>query len=107
MVRRLYLADHHSGGVIKGSKKIAKLLDLIDTNFRVKFRDTHKIENSNSIGISVFGYKIKKYIQFIHQENGVTKNIEEKGKIRYYMLLPKIQYIMKMISCIIILYTVE
>ena len=35
------------------------MLDFKDIHSPVKIRDIHKIENKNSIGISVFGYENK------------------------------------------------
>ena len=55
--RYLNPADHHPARITKGDKGFAKSLDFKDMNFPVKIRDIHKIENYNSINISVFGYE--------------------------------------------------
>ena len=44
-------------------QKLIKILPerlILKTNFPVKIRDTHKIENKDSIGIGVFQYENKK-----------------------------------------------
>ena len=43
----------------KADKDFAKTRGFKDINFPVKIRDIHKIENKNSIGISIFVYKNK------------------------------------------------
>ena len=45
--------------ITKAGKNFRKWLDFKAIKFRVKTRDIHKIEKSNSIGISVFGYENK------------------------------------------------
>ena len=51
----------HLARVTKVDKDFSKTLDFKDMiSFLVKIRDIHKIENKNSMGISVFGYKNKK-----------------------------------------------
>ena len=41
----------------------------------VKIRDSHKIEKSNSIGISVSGYENKENIQSMRHKNALKKNM--------------------------------
>ena len=59
LARYLNPADHHSTNITKTDNDFAKTLDFKDINFPVKIRDIHKIENKNSIGISVFNYENK------------------------------------------------
>ena len=44
---------------IKVDKDFARELDFKDIKFPVKIRDIHKIEKTNSITISSFGYEKK------------------------------------------------
>ena len=59
LVRYLNPADYNPRRITKADKHFAKKLDFKDIKFPAKIRDTHKIENKNSIGISVFGYENK------------------------------------------------
>ena len=46
--------------------RFCKKLDFKYIKFPIKIRDIHKIENSNSIGIQVFGYEKKeKYPTYV------------------------------------------
>ena len=55
LVRYLNPANRHPATITKADKYFDKALQFKDINFPVKFRDIHKIENKNSIGIGVFG----------------------------------------------------
>ena len=57
LVRYLNAADHHPATIRKDDKNFAKTLNFKDIGFPVKIRDIQKIENKNSIAISVFGYE--------------------------------------------------
>ena len=57
LVKYLKLADHHPARITKADKDFAKMLDFKDIKIPVKIRDIYKIENKNSIDISVFGYE--------------------------------------------------
>ena len=67
IVRHLNPTDHNPKRITKGDKYFEKRLDLKDIKFPVKIRDIHKIEQKNSIGISVFGYENKEKYQKILQ----------------------------------------
>ena len=54
LVRYLHPADHHPARITKAGKYFAKELDFKE-KFAVTIRDLHRIEEKNSIGISVFG----------------------------------------------------
>ena len=58
---------------------INEKLDFKDIKFQVKFRDIHKIETKNSIGISVFGYENKEKHPIY-----VSKNVVKKNMLIYY-----------------------
>ena len=66
-------ADHHPEKITKANKYFAKTLDFRDINFAVKIRDTHKIENNNSINISIFGYENKEKYPIIVSKNCCKK----------------------------------
>ena len=59
LVRYLYSADHHPARIPKADKDFARVLDFKDIRFPVKIRDIYKIEKTNSIAVSVFGYENK------------------------------------------------
>ena len=61
MARYLNPADYHPAKITKADKDFAKMLDVKYINFPVKIRHIYKIENKNSIGITVFGYENEKY----------------------------------------------
>ena len=62
-------ADHHPARITKADKDFAKTLGFKDIKFPVKIRDIHKIENKNSIDISVFGHENKaKYPIYISKK---------------------------------------
>ena len=75
LVRYLNPADYRTARVTKADKNFAKTLNFKDIKFPVKIRDTNKIENKNSTGISVFGYERRKNIQSMYQKNVVKKNM--------------------------------
>ena len=79
LVRYLNPADHHPKKITKANKYFAKSLDFRDINFAVKIRDIHKIENKNSIVISIFGYENKeKYLTI------VSKKCCKRNMLTYY-----------------------
>ena len=79
IVRYLNYADHYPARIAKADKDFTKALDFKDINFPVKIRGIYKIENKNSIGISVFYYENKaKYPIY------VSKNIARKNMLTYY-----------------------
>ena len=59
LVRYLNPENHHPARIAKGGKDFAKTLDFVDTNFPIEIRDIHKMENKNSIRISLFSYENK------------------------------------------------
>ena len=59
LVRYLYPEDHHPARITKADKDFARVLYLKDIRFPVKIRDIYKIEKTNSIAVSVFGYENK------------------------------------------------
>ena len=59
LVRYLYSEDHHPARITKADKDFARVLYLKDIRFPVKIRDIYKIEKTNSIAVSVFGYENK------------------------------------------------
>ena len=61
-VRYVNPPDRNSRKTTKFDKDFIKRLDFKDIKFPVKFRDIHKIEENNSISISVFGYEKKEKI---------------------------------------------
>ena len=85
-------ADHHPAKIEKAGKDFAKKLDFEDIEYPVKGRDIHKIENKNSIGISVCGYENKEKHQiYVSKKCCEEKHIDllligEKGK-RHYVLI--------------------
>ena len=54
------------------------MLDFKEINFLVKIRYIQKIENKNSIGISVFGYenKEKKYLIYVSKGHCKEKCVD-------------------------------
>ena len=54
LVRYLNRAYHRPARTTKVDKDFAKNLDFKSIKFPVKVRNIHKIENKNSVGISVF-----------------------------------------------------
>ena len=57
--RYLNPADYNLARITKADKDFKKKLYFKDIKFPVETRDIHKIKNTNSIGISVFGYENK------------------------------------------------
>ena len=61
--------------ITKADKEFAKKLDFKNVKFPVKVRDIHKIEKSNSIGISVFGYENKeKHLIYVLRKSCIEGN---------------------------------
>ena len=107
IVRYLNPADHNPARITKADQDFAKNLDFKNIKFPVKIRNIHKILEKNSISISVFGYGNKTNIQFMYQKNIVEKNMliyysYEKNE-RDTLFLSQIL----ILSCMIILYTVQ
>ena len=75
LFRYLNPTDHNPRTITKVDKYFAKSLNFKDIKFIVKFRDIHKIEKLNSIGISVFGYENKRNIQSMYQKIFVKLNM--------------------------------
>ena len=75
IVRYLNPEDRNPARIAKADKEFARKLDFKDIKFPVKFRDIHKIEKKNSIGIIAFGYKDKENVQFMYLKNVVKKNM--------------------------------
>ena len=70
LVRYLHPADHHQVRITKTDKDFPKELDIKKIRFPVKILEIHKIEEKNSISISVLSYKNKvKYPLHISQKN--------------------------------------
>ena len=95
MVRYLNPADYNPRRITKADKHFAKKLDFKDIKFPAKIRDTHKIENKNSIGISVFGYEnkekhpihvSKKYCEEKHVELILMGEGEKKNTMFFSMI---------------------
>ena len=59
LVRYLHHADHHLARITKIEKEFTREHDFADIKFTFKIRDILKIENKNSIAISVFGHENK------------------------------------------------
>ena len=84
---QLYPADHLPAGIRNVDKLYGEKIDFKDIKFLVKAGEIHKIEGKNSIGISVFGYEIRRNIQSMDQKKKCCKDkhvdllsIEEGGK---------------------------
>ena len=77
LVRHLYPEDHHPARIPKADKDFAGVLYLKDIIFPVKIRDIYKIEKTNSIGISVFGYENKeKYPIYVSNKRCENKHVD-------------------------------
>ena len=59
LVRYLNPANYHLARTTKADKEFSKKFDLKYTKCPLKIRDIHKIEKTNSIGISFFSYENK------------------------------------------------
>ena len=79
LVGHLNPTDLDPPRLTKADKDFVKTLNFKNINFPVKIRDIHKIVNKNFIGISVFGYESKEYIQSMYQ-----KNVAKKNMLTYY-----------------------
>ena len=79
LVRYLYSADHHPARITKADKNFTRALDFKDIRFPVKIRDIYKIEKTNSIETSVFGYENKEKYPIY-----VSKKYCEKNMLIYY-----------------------
>ena len=77
MVRYLNPEDRNPARITKFDKDFAKRFDFKDIKFPVKTRDIHKIEENNSIGISVFGYENKaKYPVYVSKKCCEDKHVD-------------------------------
>ena len=75
MVRYLNPSNNHQARITKPDKEFAKKLDLKNIKLRVRNRDIHKTEKTNSINVSDFGYENKeKHPIYVSKK----KNFEEK-----------------------------
>ena len=103
LVRYLNPANHNP----KADKDFTKGLDFKDMKFWAKIRDTHKIEENNSIGISVFSCSSKeKYPIYVSKQCCEEKHgdlILVGGEEKNTMFLSKIPIHL----CMIIDYIVE
>ena len=92
IVRYFNPVGHNPRRITKAVKEFAKKLDFKNIKFPVINRDIHKIENMNSISISVFGYENKKkHPIYILQKCCEEKELDlsligEEGK-RHYVLI--------------------
>ena len=75
LVRYLHSADHHPARITKADQSFARKLYYKGIKFPVKTTDIQKIEKKNSIGISVFSYKIRKNIQSMYQKQAMKTNM--------------------------------
>ena len=82
LVRYLYPEDHHPARIPKADKDFAGVLYLKDIIFPVKIRDIYKIEKTNSIGISVFGYENKEKYPIYVSKKRCEKNVITNRKRR-------------------------
>ena len=79
LVRYLYPEDHNPARITKADKDFARVLYLKDIRFPVKIRDIYKIEKTNSIETSVFGYENKEKYPIY-----VSKKRYEKNRLIYF-----------------------
>ena len=91
LLRYIHPADHHPARITKVKKDFLRYLEFTDITFPVKIRDIHKIEEKNSIGISVFFMKIRKNIESVYQKNIAKKHVHlllmgEEGKRNYVLI---------------------
>ena len=106
LVRYVNRAHHCPARTTKADKNLAKNFDFKSIKFPVKVRDIHKIENKNSVGISVFGYENKeKHPTYVSKNCFEGKHINllliEQKKERDTMFLSTISIYL----CIVNLYT--
>ena len=73
---------------------------ILKTKFPVKVRDTLKIENKNSISISVFGYKEKDQIY-------LSKKISKKKDVDLLLIGKKTLYSYQRFSYLHVYYTLH
>ena len=77
LVKYLNLAGRNSARITKAYKYFTKKFDFKDIKFPVKVRDIHKIEKTNSSGISVFGYENKeKHPTYVSKKCGEEKHVD-------------------------------
>ena len=77
LVKYLNLAGLNSARITKADKDFAKKFDFKDIKFPIKVRDIHKIEKTNSSGISVFGYENKeKHPTCVSKKCGEEKHVD-------------------------------
>ena len=79
LVKYLNPADCNPARITKAGKNFEKKLDFKEIKFPVKIRDIHKIEEKNSICISVFTYENKEKHPIY-----VSKNVVKKNMLVYY-----------------------
>ena len=91
MISYLNPADHLPATITKANQDFAKKLDFKDTKFPSKIRDIHKIEEKNSINITVFGYENKENYSIYASKNVLKKTcsftINRRRKKRLYVLI--------------------
>ena len=98
-VRYLNPADHNPRRIAKADKGLAKRHDFKDIKVPVKPRDIHKIEEKNSIAISVFGYENKvKYPIHVSKTCCEDKHVDllliGEGDKKYYVFTEDINTFM-------------
>ena len=92
LVRYLNRADHHLARITRADEDFARRLDFNEIKFPVKIRDIHKIEEKNSIGISVFGYENKeKHLVYVskkcREEKHVDLLLKKEGEKKHYVFI--------------------
>ena len=75
MVRYLHPADHHPARNRLVGRFFGDELDFEYIKFAFKIRDILKIKKKDFIPFDVFGYEIRKNIQFMYQKNAVKRNM--------------------------------
>ena len=75
LVRYLHPVDHNPKRITKADQDFPKKLNFKDIKFPVKIKNIHKIEKTNAIGISVFGYENKEKHTVYVSKKYVKKNI--------------------------------
>ena len=92
LVRYLIPADCNPARITKADKDFVKKLDFKGIKFPIKVSNIQKIEKTNSISISVFGYENKeKHPVYVLKKCCEEKNVNllligEKGKRHYFLI---------------------
>ena len=92
LVRYLIPVDCNPARITKADKDFVKKLDFKGIKFPIKVRNIQKIEKTNSISISVFGYENKeKHPVYVLKKCCEEKNVNllligEKGKRHYFLI---------------------